>query len=175
MDVVPLPAGAGYTVLVQGDRGRDARCTCRQCSTPRGWEPKNGSRVYTLDRRLDQIGWITPVCDKLDTWIAATAPALGDLLFPDPNVPRRALTNNKLNKVMRDAALRCRVTYGMAAPGRRTAHSLRHTCGSEMLALGVPHALAAAWIGDTVAEFMKTYGHPTAEEIARATLARRLA
>lgn len=60
---------------------------------------------------------------------------------------------------------------GRDEPRGLTMHSWRHTCASEMLEIGVPHALAAEWIGDELEEFKKTYGRPKASEVARATLA----
>jgi hypothetical protein len=40
-----------------------------------------------------------------------------------------------------------------------------------MLERGVPHPLVAAWIGDTLDVFMRTYGRPDPALIAQVTLA----
>jgi integrase len=60
------------------------------------------------------------------------------------------------------------VVTGLRAQGARTFHSFRHTCGSELLEAGVTHPHAAYWIGDTEREFMRTYGRPTDEAMAKA-------
>jgi integrase len=65
------------------------------------------------------------------------------------------------------------VVTGLRNQGSRTFHSLRHTCASELLEAGVTHPHAAYWIGDTLREFLATYGRPTDEEMARAIFSMR--
>jgi integrase len=81
------------------------------------------------------------------------------------------MTNHELNKGIRDAGERAGVAVGMSSSGKRTVHSLRQACACELLEHGVPHPLAALWIGDTLQTFMATYGRPTTEQMARITLA----
>jgi integrase len=171
-DVIPLERGHGYEILIQGNRGRDRRCGCLQCLTKQGWAPKNGPRRYFLDRRFDDIGWITPACDALDRWVDLHRPQRGEILFPRYSSRNRAWWNQDLNKRLREFGEDTGVTVGRDMPGNRTFHSLRHACASEMLELGVSHPHAAWWIGDTLDEFMKTYGRPSAELMSRITLSK---
>lgn len=177
-DVRPLDEGDGYQVDIQGGRGPDPRCGCPLCCSLKGWAPKNGPRTYHLDRALDAIGWVTPLCDHLDRWIAMRDPAPGDLLIPSPGDPNRAWSNQDMNRKfhaiadeLREAGVCPQLVTGRDKPRGLTMHSWRHTCASEMLEAGVPHALAAEWIGDELEEFKDTYGRPKASEVARATLA----
>jgi integrase len=171
-DVRPLEASVGYEILIEGGRGRDARCRCPLCQSHQGWAPKNGARRYYLDRDMDQIDWITPVCDALDRWLMLREPARGDFLFPSYKSDALAWTNQDLNKRLGALARSLGIPVGRKERGNRTAHSMRHSCASEMLERGVPHPLAASWIGDTLEEFVRTYGRPRAEDMARVTLAR---
>lgn len=167
-DVRPLTDGVGYEVLVEGGRGRDVRCPCKQCRSERGWAPKNGPRRYILDRGFDSKNWVTPVCDVLDRWVLMRRPERGDFLFCDPDDAARPWTSNKLNGGLHELAALAGVQTGRGRPGRRTFHSLRHTCASQLLEAGVSHPHAAYWIGDTLEEFTKTYGRPTDEAMTRA-------
>jgi len=80
------------------------------------------------------------------------------------------MSNAELNEGIRVAGEAVGIAVGMSTPGRQTAHSLRHSCASEMLERGVSHERAASWIGDTLEEFMKTYGRPDPHQMARLTL-----
>lgn len=171
LDVTPLPGGAGYEVRIQGGRSRDTRCSCPSCRSAKGWAPKNGPRRYILDRKIDRIDWISHACDALDHWINLRDPQRGDYLFPSPVDHSRAMRNAELNSLLRNAGNAAGIETGLRAPGRRTAHSFRHACASEMLERGVPHQLAAAWIGDTLQAFEDTYGRPDPAHVARITLA----
>lgn len=171
IDVIPLKKGNGYEILIQGGRGRDSRCSCPLCQSARGWAPKNGPRRYVMDREFDEIGWITHACDAIDAWVALRRPKRGDFLFPSPLDPHRAMSNQELNRALKEAAGEAGILAGMRTRGRRTAHSFRHACASELLERGVPHPLAAAWIGDSLETFMETYGKPDAAQMARVTLA----
>lgn len=171
-DVTPLPDGNGYEIRLEGGRGRDRRCGCRQCLSAKGWSPKNGPRRYFLDRRHDSLGWIGEICDALDSWIKIRKPERGDLLFPDPDNWERGMSNNKLNKGLHEIATRAGVVTGLGKRGAKTFHSLRHTCGSELLEAGITHPHAAYWIGDTLREFVATYGRPTDEAMAAAIFGR---
>lgn len=177
-DVRPLKEGDGYQVDIQGGRDPDPRCGCTLCNSPKGWAPKNGPRTYILDREMDNIGWITPLCDHLDRWIAMRAPSPGDLLVPSPDGPDQAWSNQDMNRKfhavadeLRENGICPQLVTGRDKPRGLTMHSWRHTCASEMLEWGRPHALAAEWIGDELEEFKKTYGRPDPKEVARATLA----
>jgi integrase len=170
-DVRPLDGGAGYIIQIQGGRGLEPRCSCLGCKTPAGWAPKNGPREYHLNRSADQIGWIGEACDALDEWVALTKPARNEFLFPSPHDRARAMSNQELNQGIREAGQRAGVAVGKSTTGKRTAHSFRHACSCDLLERGVPHALAATWIGDTLQTFMDTYGRPTPEQMARVTLA----
>ncbi len=170
-DVRPLPNGNGYEIRLEGGRGLDSRCGCRQCRSRKGWAPKNGPRRYILDRRYDEVGWLAPAIAKLDAWVRMRKPARGDYLFPDPDDHSRPWTSNKLNKALHALGKAAGVTTGRARPGSRTFHSLRHTCASELLEIGVDHAHAAWWIGDSLREFQKTYGRPTDEAMAHSIFA----
>lgn len=172
-DVVRLPDGDGFEVRIQGGRGPNPRCTCPACKSKAGWEPKNGPRRYILRRSIDEIGWITPAIDALEKWVAIQEPEDGEHLFPSDTRRERLWTNQQLNKALRETGHRCGVPVGQREPGGRTTHSFRHACASEMLEMGVPHALAAEWIGDTLEQFRRTYGRPDPAAIARATLAKR--
>jgi integrase len=174
LDVRPLPDGDGYEVLIQGGRGRNPQCVCAACQSAAGWQPKNGPRRYILRRSIDGIGWITPAIDALDTWISLHEPEEGEHLYPSDTNRERFWSNGQLNTALRETGKLCGIEIGKRAPGRRTAHSFRHACASEMLELGVPHALAAEWIGDTLQVFMKTYGRPDPLAVAQATLAKRI-
>lgn len=88
-DVVPLPNGNGCEIRLEGGRGHDPRCGCRQCQSKQGWSPKNGPRRYVLDRRYDYLGWIGEVCDALDAWLQIRRPKRGDFVFPDRTIGRR--------------------------------------------------------------------------------------
>jgi hypothetical protein len=55
----------------------------------------------------------------------------------------------------------------MKERGSRTFHSGRHTCACETLEAGISHPHAAFWIGDTLQEFVKTYGKPGPHAMAR--------
>lgn len=170
IDVIPLKSGNGYEILIQGGRGPDLRCSCPSCRSRRGWAPKNGPRRNVLDRTVDEIGWIAHACDAIDAWLAMRNPKRGDYLFPSPSDPNRAMSNQELNNAVREAAKSAGIQAGMRSLGKRTAHSLRHACASELLERGVPHPLAALWIGDSLKEFMRTYGKPDAAHMARVTL-----
>lgn len=136
--------------------------------TQRGWAPKNGPRRYVLDRRYDDLGWVTEVCAVIDAWVIIRTPERGDLLFPDSDDWERAMSNGKLNKGLHEVAASAGIVTGRDKRGSRTFHSLRHTCACELLEAGVTHPHAAYWIGDTLDEFMETYGRPTDEAMARA-------
>ena len=166
-DVRPLPDRNGYNVLLNGDRGRDLRCGCRQCKSRRGWAPKNGPRRYVLDRTYDRLGWISPICDAVDAALTLRRPSRGDFLCPDHDDWSRPWTNNKLNRALHELGERAHVVTGLNAHGGRTFHSFRHTCACEMLEAGITHPHAAYWIGDSLKEFMRTYGKPTDEAMAR--------
>jgi integrase len=170
-EVRPLPDGNGYEVRLEGGRGRDARCKCRQCKSRKGWAPKNGPRRYVLDRRYDERGWITPAIDALDRWVRMRRPNRGDFVFPDPSNHQRSWSNNKVNRALHELGEAAGVPTGMSKRGSRTFHSLRHTCASELLEIGIDHAHAAYWIGDTLREFERTYGRPTDEAMARSIFA----
>lgn len=170
-EVRPLPDGNGYEVRLEGGRGRDKRCKCLQCRTDRGWAPKNGPRKYILDRRYDERGWLTPAIDALDRWVKVRAPQRGDFLFPDPDDHERPWTSNKVNDGLHDLGDKAGVVTGLNNRGSKTLHSLRHTCASELLEIGVDHAHAAYWIGDTLREFEKTYGRPSDEAMSRSIFA----
>lgn len=170
-DVRELPNGHGYEVLIEGGRGKDPRCKCRQCKSRKGWAPKNGPRRYILDRRYDEKGWLGPACDALDTLVKLRSPGRGDFLFADPSDHGRPFTNNKLNQGLHEVGRKAGVVTGMQNRGSRTFTSLRHTCASELLELGVDHAHAAYWIGDTLKVFQQTYGRPTDEAMARSIFA----
>lgn len=170
-DVIPLANGNGYEIRLEGGRGRDERCRCNQCRTAKGWSPKNGPRRYVLDRRYDELGWINEACDCLDSWIKIRNPGRGDFIFPDPADWDRAMSNHKLNGGLHETAARAGVVTGLSNRGGRTFHSLRHTCGSELLEAGITHPHAAYWIGDTLDEFVATYGRPTDDAMARAIFA----
>jgi integrase len=167
-DVIPLPDEAGYEILLEGGRGPDERCKCRQCVDQKGWSPKNKPRRYVLDRRNDTLGWIREVCETFDAWIGIRVPQRGDFVFPDPDDWAVAMTNQKLNRGLHEIAERAGVVTGSNQRGGRTAHSLRHTCASELLEAGISHPHAAYWIGDSLDEFMATYGRPTDAAMARA-------
>lgn len=167
-DVVPLPDGNGYEVRLEGGRGRDQRCGCLQCQSKKGWSPKNGPRRYVLDRRYDDLGWITETCDALDAWLRIRKPERGDFIFPDSDDWERAMSNGKLNKGLHDVAARAGIVTGLGERGSKTFHSLRHTCASELLEAGITHPHAAYWIGDTLRVFHATYGRPTDEAMAKA-------
>lgn len=107
-------------------------------------------------------------CDALDAWSSIRRRGAGEFVFPSPEDWARPLTNNRLNQGLHEIAARAGVVTGLAREGRKTAHSLRHTCASELLEAGVSHPHAAYWIGDTLDEFMATYGRPTDEAMARA-------
>ncbi|MDT8436688.1 MAG: site-specific integrase [Gemmatimonadota bacterium] len=179
-DVRPLGDGTGFRVDVQGgeSRGRDSRCGCPACGTTKGWAPKNGTRSYHLDRVYDQIGWIADLCDALDSWVTMLKPAHGTFLFPSPVYKGRAWSNQNLNQRLHAIATELReskalpdLETGLRKERRLTMHSWRHSCASRMVEIGVPVPLAAAWIGDTLATFMRVYARPDAKEIAKATLA----
>lgn len=177
-DVRPLDEGDGYQVDIQGGRDPDPRCGCTLCCSSKGWAPKNGPRTYYLDREIDAIRLITPLCDHIDRWIAMRDPAPGDLLIPSPADPNQAWSNQDMNRKfhaiadeLREAGVCPQLVTGRDEPRGLTMHSWRHTCASEMLEAGVPHALAAEWIGDELEEFKDTYGRPKPSEVARATLA----
>jgi integrase len=174
-DVIRLPDGDGFEVRIQGGRAFDTRCSCPACKSPAGWKPKNGPRRYIVRRSIDQLGWITPAIDALETWVAIHEPAAGEPLFPSDTTRSCFWSSQQLNKSLRETGAKCGIPVGRRAPGRRTTHSFRHSCASEMLEIGVPHALAAEWIGDTLEVFMKTYGRPDPLAVARATLAKRIA
>jgi hypothetical protein len=173
-DVVPLPDGNGYEIRLEGGRRRDPRCGCRQCQSKKGWSPKNGPRRYVLDRRYDELGWIREVCDALDAWVKIRRPERSDFMFPDPDDWATAMSNGKLNGGLHDVAARAGVVTGLGEQGSRTFHSLRHTCACELLEAGVTHPHAAYWIGDTLREFLATYGRPTDEAMAKAIFSSRV-
>lgn len=170
-DVRPLPDGNGYEIRLEGGRGRDPRCKCRQCVSEKGWAPKNGPRRYVLDRRYDERGWITPAIEALDRWVRMRRPNRGDFMFPDPDNHERSWSSHKVNRALHELGEAAGVPTGMNKRGSRTFHSLRHTCASELLEIGVDHAHAAYWIGDTLREFERTYGRPTDEAMARSIFA----
>lgn len=179
-DVRPLENGRGYCIDIQGgaSRGSDARCGCPPCGTARGWAPKNDSRTYHLDRKHDQIGWISDLCDALDRWVKMLNPAPGDFLFPSPTDCKRAWTNQNLNRRLHAIARELResgklpnLETGIYSERRLTMHSWRHSCGSRMLEIRVPMPLAAEWIGDSLDVFKRVYARPDPADIARATLA----
>jgi hypothetical protein len=169
IDVIPLSEGAGFEVIIQA-RPPDERCSCVLCGSPDGWAPKNGPRRYFLEPAHDGIAWVAEAVEALNTWIALTRPQRGDYLFPSPRNRNRAMSNAELNEGIRVAGETVGIAVGMSTPGRQTAHSLRHSCASEMLERGVSHERAASWIGDTLQEFMKTYGRPDPHQMARLTL-----
>lgn len=169
LDVTRLPGNTGFRIVLEGGRGPDARCGCRQCKG-KGWGPKNGPREYVLNRAYDEIGWITPAIEALETWLLLLNPNDGDFLFPSYGDRHAAWSNQDMNDRLRAVAHDAGVAVGLRSKGQRTFHSVRHSCGSEMLENGVSHPLVATWIGDTLEEFMKTYGRPDAAEMARVTL-----
>lgn len=178
-DVRPLQDGDGYRIEIQGGRGRDPRCSCPQCCTKKGWAPKNGPRTYVLNREFDEIGWVTPLCDALDRWLAMRRPNPGDFILPAPTNSDRAWRNQEMNSALHATADRIResgripnLKTGQDSPRSLTMHSWRHTCASEMLEAGIPDTMAADWIGDSLKEFRDTYGKPDPREIARATFRR---
>jgi integrase len=172
-DVIPLSDGRGYEIRLEGKRGTDSRCSCLQCKTAEGWAPKNGPRRYILDRTHDHLGWVTPAIEALDTWVTLRSPRRGDFIFPNPADHSRAWSNQKLNESLRELGREAGISIGQAETGGRTSHSWRHTCASELLEAGIPHPLAAWWIGDSLDEFMKTYGSPTDEAMAKVMFSRK--
>lgn len=179
-DLSPLENGNGYRVDIQGgeSRGMDDRCGCPSCGTPEGWAPKNRSRTYYLDRDLDEIGWITDLCDALDRWVIIRDPAPGDFVFPSSTDNHSAWTDKDLNDKLHATAKKLRETgefpslkTGIHSERKLTMHSWRHSCASRMLELGVPMPLVADWIGDDLETFRKVYARPDPKDIARATLA----
>jgi integrase len=137
-----------------------------------GRSPKNGPRRYLLDRRLDEIGWITDACDALDRWIALRRPERGDFLFSSYESRDRAWTNQDLNRRLHEIGQRAGVAVGRGTPGNRTFQSFRHACASKLLERGVTHPHVAWWIGNTQEEFIRTYGRPTLDAMTRVTLGR---
>lgn len=166
-DVRPMEGG-GYRIDIQGGRGRTSRCTCIQCKRENGWGPKNGPRSYVIDPSIDTLGWLKEVADALDAWVKVRQPKRGDWLTPRLKDADMALTNSLLNDGLRDIAEVAGVDIVSEPETKRTSHSLRHTCACELLAAGVSHGHAAHWIGDTIEEFVRTYGHPTDHEMAKA-------
>lgn len=121
-----------------------------------------------LDRRFDDLGWIIETCDALDAWLRIRKPERGDFVFPDPDDWESAMLNGKLNDGLHDTAARAGIVTGLSERGSKTFQSLRHTCASELLQVGVTHPHAAYWIGDTLRVFLATYGRPTDEAMAKA-------